>query len=498
VNGRSWLLVLGLSWPASAWAQEPPPPPAEAAQSGEATPPEPVPPVEQAPPAEEPAAAPVTPDPPAASQPALPPLDLPVIDPETLAMGSTFGISAGTFRWTSSGQAVYGKPVRDERTTVSFGLEFRYFRGLEMPRFGWSLELTGNESFLREPGSSVPGTTTNRLGISVLPEGRYYLYNDKPFFVHATAALHLTVDAERRDEASTEVGPNSPTSLAGSIGVGAGRILGIDPVVRLRRREAALQEDGALAGPLSGEVGADIIRTWYALRNDFGQYRMHAYTMQAMETKGALLAAPSRRATYRVLQVLADPFIVGRRTGWEARVGLGVFRSFVDEGGMGDPDNDPAPSFGLLASGQREWPIGTKRQLSLRGKAAYELGATGDSTDFTTQPTPRFYQARGFATYTRVFYGDAGDPLGAVTLAGELGLAGERSPANLLVEPKTSLDIVGTVALSRAFDRGSSVTLSGSGALRNDGVYTLTIDLGFTWGVASGLYTLYAVPAALR
>jgi hypothetical protein len=52
------------------------------------------------------------------------------------------------------------------------------------------------------------------------------------------------------------------------------------------------------------------------------------------------------------------------------------------------------------------------------------------------------------------------------------------------------------LAYSRALNRGSVATAGLTGTLRNDGVYTLTIDVGITWGIATGFFTPYN-PAVL-
>ncbi len=472
--------ILTLLFPLTALAQPAPPAPPAAEPAPEEPAPEPPPPVE---PATEPL--------PAAK--ALPPLDLPPMQPGTLARGSALTLAAATFSLRANGQA--SNDVDDEVMTYGLTLDARWFGSLEKENLGWSADAAIGDSLSRIPlgdGSLYE----NSFRLSAVPEGRYYPKAGSKLFVYGAGSFDVVV----RSIIPTGTGSGdsdslAPGSVALAVGGGAGRVLAVDPIVRLRRLEQALTAEGALRGPVAPDAGTDIIRTWYALRNDVGLYRTLAYTMAQLDAAGVLDGAPSLRATYVALQVLGDPFIVARRVGWEARGGIGVVQSFI--GYDDDPDTEPDPVFALLASGQYELPLATDRQLSLRGKLYVELGSTGNVIDPMGDPHFRPWSLRGFATYTRAFYDADWVPLGAVTLSGEAGMAGTRSPEGLATTPETGLDAAGTVSYSRAINRASFATLAARGSLRNDGVFQLTVDLAITWGVASGFYTPYTVPAGL-
>lgn len=493
------------AWPSQqALAQEP----AEPDEGEPAPPPDPEqedpPPEPDEAPDGEPTDAPAV-DPPAGSTNGalyaeLPQLVLPVVDADTLGLGSTLRLAAGTFNLNGSGQAGTDPGGMDDEV-LTWGLTFdaRYFGSLERTKLGYSVVATAAESLARAPtdgGSRI----TNVLALSALPEGRLYPSPGSPLFLHAGADFAVSFQTIMLINTSmdTEDG-QAPGNLSLVLGVGAGRVLAIDPVVRLKRLERALQARGTLNGPIPAEVGSDIIRSWYALLNDFGTYRTLAHTMKRLADGGLLTREPDLRSTYEALAILADPFIVGRRTGWDARIGLGVVQTFIgfDEETPGAPDTEPDPDLALLGSAQHERPLGTDRQLSLRGKLFVDLGGTGDAADPMSDPRFRPWSVRGFIDHAQVFYNDNYDPTGALTLSASTGVSGMRVPDNSMSNIKTGIDLALRAAYSRAMNRGSLATAAADVSVRNDGVFSLIISVGITWGVATGYYTPYVAPVGL-
>jgi hypothetical protein len=473
-------LVLGASWLAGAagvHAQEPPPP---------EPPPELMPPDLRPEPEPEP-----EPGPSPAPGPSgganeeifatLPALDLPRIDAGTLALGSTFQIIGASFTTASSGRL--SDDVDNESATFALALDTRYFQSLEQRTWGWSLLASAADRFDRAPAGDG-SLYTNTLALAGAPEGRFYPTAGSLFFLHAAADLNTSVQSVKQTgtvEASDSIAPGS---VGVAVGAGFGRVLAIDPVVRLRRLEQALVARGALSGPISEETGSAIVRTWYALRNDIGTYRTLAYTMKHLAEGGLLAGDPDLRSTYEALQILADPFIVGRRHGWDVRGGLGVVQPFVGYDDMDEPD----ASFALLGSAQLERPLDTTRQLSVRAKLFADLG--------DAEEAQRPYSLRVFGAYTQVYYADTYDPLGSLALAADAGATGTRIDVPGFPEPDLGLDVNASVAYSRLLNRGSLATGALSGQLRNDGVYSITLSLGITWGVATGFFTPYTPAAA--
>lgn len=492
-NPAAVLFTIFVFSPVTAAAQEPPPEEEEPQPEGQPeTPPEAPPPVPEPP--FEPgggAQAPIK------TQGSLPPLDLPVFEPGTLAKGSQLTLVAASFSFTGSGQA--DNDVDDETATYSLAASARWFGSLEKETFAWSADANAGESLSRVPfgdGSNY----TNNFSLGVSPEARLYINPNSQIFAYTAASFNTNIQSFGSTATGTpDADSVAPGSLSLAIGGGIGRVLSIDPIVRLRRLEQALTVEGTLGGTISQEVGTDVIRIWYALRNEIGLYKQLAYTLQRLDQAGLLGEAPSVRATYAAIQVLADPFIVGRRAGWEARGGLGMVQTFVgfDEENPGDPDTEPDPTFALVGSMQYEMPLALDRHLSIRGKLLFELGDTGDVVDPMSDPRFRPWSLRGYATYTRAFYHEDWVPLGALTLNAEAGFAGMRSPAGVANEPDLGIDVVGSIGYSRALNRGSFATLAGALNVRNDGVFLVTIDLAITWGVASGFYTPYVVPVGL-
>jgi hypothetical protein len=417
--------------------------------------------------------------------PELPPLTLPPLDPDTLAYGRTLELVGVGVTASGAGRAQDGED--NESASYELAIASRYFQSLEKKRWAWSVLASGSDSLGRvsRPDQSE---LLNRLALSGAPEVRFYAPGSLAFF-HVTADFSTTVLSRKvtSDFFEGTEDSNAPGQIGIAAGVGYGRVLAIDPTVRLRRLERALIERGTLSGDIPDATGTEIVRTWYALRNDLGLYRTLAYTMKHLDDAHLLIAPPDLRSTYEALQVLEDPFVVDRRHGWEARAGFGIVQPFV---GFDDAD-EADPAFALLASAQQEDPIGTVGQRSLRVKAMVELGGTAD--DFAGNVEQHPYSLRFYAAFTRAFYAETYEPLGALSVSGEGGVSGLRVEGD---DPDLGVDVLGTVAYSRAMQRGSLVTAGVNGALRNDGVYTITLSLGITWGVATGFFTTYAPSAA--
>jgi hypothetical protein len=405
----------------------------------------------------------------------LPALPAPPVPDGVLAFGTSFEMVSASLDIASAGQANNG--VDDESTTLGLSLGTRYFRGYEADRFGYSVLANGNESLSRVP-SGDGSLITNILSVDAQPELRYYPMPNSPLFIHGTVDFSTTLTSVKNTDTDTS-DSNGPGQVGVAFGVGAGRVLAIDPVVRVRRLEQALRSEGILKGGISPQVGTQIIRSWYALRNDFTDYRRLGYAMKHLYQAGLLTEEPNLRATYKARAVVADPFIVNRRRGWEARGGIGIVQPFVAYDDMDEPD----AVFAFLGSGQYELPLDTERQLSVRGKLFFDLGSTDDQS--------RAWNMRAFATYTQVFYNTFYDPTGALSLSGSAGISGLRLQDGVMNGPDTGLDVSGTLSYSRALNRGSLATASTTGSLFNDGSFSLLISVGITWGVASGFYTPY-------
>ena len=413
----------------------------------------------------------------------LPALELPPNDPDLLARGHYFRLLGAGLEFVSSGVA--GDDLEgDDTSNYTLSADTRYFRSLEKRQFGYSALIDASESLFREPfdrGSQY----INNLYLDALPEARFYpTPNGRPFFVYGAAELDLhlfTTKTTGRFATDADSIATGRVSLAA--GVGFGRVLAIDPAVRLRRLEQALQGEGLIAGPIPGDVGDDIIRSWYALRNHIGNYPRLAYTMKHLAQAGMLTEAPNLRATYKAIAILSDPFIFNRRRGYQARLGLGLVMPFIAYDAADAAENSAA----VLGSAQYERPLSTTRQLSLSGQLFVDLG--------DTEVANREWSARAQLTHTRAFYTPTYDPTGSLTLAAEAGISGVRTIA--LDKPSAGIDVVGQAVYSRVLDGGSLATLGASLRLRNDGEYTVGLSVGFTRGIASGFYTPYASAAAL-
>jgi len=394
----------------------------------------------------------------------------PTFDEDTLAHGSSFRMVAGSLDING---VTADNDVDDEALVLGLNVDTRYFVGHEAITYGYSVEVEAADNLTRTPAGDS-SLITNALNLGVVPEVRIYPAGGLPLFLHLSADSQVIARTFQGEGDSETVVPGHVGVV---FGVGAGRVLNIDPVVRLRRLEAALDSQSLLDGAIGEATGTDIIGTWYALRNEIGTYPLLATTMKHLELAGLLRTAPDLRSVYQAQQVLADPFIVDRRRGWDVRIGAGVMQAFQWSDDMDEPD----PTLAILASGQLEYPIDTEQQLSVRGKVLVELG--------DTQEAWRPWSARLFGAFTRVFYSDTFDPTGSLTAAVETGVTGRRVPFD---DPDAGIDLTGTLAYSRLLNRGSFATVAVDLLARNDGVLTLSLNLGITWGVASGFFTSYS------
>ena len=410
----------------------------------------------------------------------LPPLTLPTVDKDTLAMGSSLRVVGGSLELTGAGVAGDNEEFGDtESLNYSLVVDTRYFRSLEKTTYGYSAIVEASESLNRQSVQGG-GRYNNSLVLDAVQELRFYLMPEREFFVYGGGDLDLQLLTTKvTGEFSSDADSLAQGQIGVSMGIGVGRVLAIDPIVRLRRMQQVLQQERLIEGDIPQDVGNTIIGSWYALRNEIGRYQQLAYTMKALSDAGMLRESPNLRATYKAISILADPLIFDRRRGSQARLGLGLVKPYVgfDDGASADP-----ASLAVVGSAQRETPMGTDRQLSMRAKMFIDLG--------DSEQTSRPWSVRGFLTYTKAFYAPTYDPIGSLSFTAEAGLSGLR--VGDFEGPRAGADITGNVTYSRILNQGSVTTLGGSLNVRNDGVFTLGLSVGVTWGIASRFYTPYA------
>lgn len=414
----------------------------------------------------------------------LPALELLPVDPDLLARGHSFRLVGGDLSWSGSGRS----DDTDALDSINYTLavDTRYFRSLERTRFGYSVLANASDALAREPFNEGV-QYINDLRIDIRPEARFYPSpGQQPFFFYGASEFDVLVETTKlTGEFATDANSIAEGRFGLAVGVGYGRVLSIDPVVRLRRLEQALQGEGVLTGDIPRELGSDIIRSWYAVRNYIGNYPRLAYTMKHLSDAGMLARQPNLRATYKAIAILQDPFIFDRLRGFQARIGIGVSSPFIAFDEATAPDSSTA----LVGSAQYERPLSTTRQLSVRGRLFADLGDVTVTID-------RPWSMRGYVTHTHAFYNGWYDPTGLLTLSAEAGISGLRSWRDL--GPRAGIDLIGRAQYSRVLNGGSLTTFGGNLTVRNDGEYVLALSVGFTRGIAAGFYTPYANVGALQ
>jgi hypothetical protein len=406
----------------------------------------------------------------------------------------TFEITAAGLRLTDD----EGQGNEPDRSHRGLFFDARWFAQVERKWFGFSAEVTLSDVATK---TSFPSFTSpferrvethNVLATNLSSEARGYLATDERD-IYAFGALDASVALETLRGADFY---REATSVPGEVqlaaGLGAGRILSIDPSVRLRRIEKALAATGALRGPISRDVGTNVIQRWHAMRYGLGNPRALVETTRALQDAGLVTGGLDRRSSNRVRAILADPYIVRRQIGWDVRFGIGALQEFIGYDEEGRYEDTEPPLAGVLVGAIRvEWPVSTIGQLSVRADGRYEMGDPG--TEFLSDFNPREWGGRGIVDYTHVFYGHELDPRAALTLSAEVELAGVRPTSIDGRSVDAVADALGrlgfSVPLRRGLLAGASVAVHGT----TEGGYQLMLDFQFAWNIASSYCAPYVV-----
>lgn len=217
-----------------------------------------------------------------------------------------------------------------------------------------------------------------------------------------------------------------------SLAVGRGRIVDVGEGLRLRRIEKLLAQRRVLGRPITADLAAKLLRTWWALRGEQGAQRRLVATVAILRDAGVLLGEPDAATTYELLQVLVDGQLDHRLEGLDARAGF--TESFLRR----EDDTPAAARDGRYESVFAQVRFG--RQL---GDGSHELRADGWLTyrvladEDAGEPAP--WAARAEVTWRRFVYGEAWDPLGALEFAGSVGASDDGfdgAPAGSRVEAR--------------------------------------------------------------
>lgn len=349
--------------------------------------------------------------------------------------------------------ARYDHTIARERSAYRYGGEAQVAAGV--------LDLDGDDNLSRE--LLVRG--------SVDGDAQFFL-SGSPLYGHVQGGLALSIYAYRIDFAAAddvkEIEPGIDLSFG--IGVGRGRLFEVGEGLRLRRIEKVLARARMLGRPITPELGARILRTWWALRGERGYYRRLQATVALLRDAGVLLGEPDAGTTYELLAVLQDGALDARSEGFDVRVGLLETYLYREEDSPAFVDGRVETAF-ALARFARQSRDGT-RELTADGLATLRLFNDEDAGE----PAPWSASARvAWRTY---FYGDHWDPIGALEFAGLAGL----SDADLGDATNVASRLGGSVGWLWIPNRASRFRLAGDVVLESGEMF-----VGITFTAAYGL-----------
>ncbi len=304
-------------------------------------------------------------------------------------------------------------------------------------------------------------------------------------------------------------------------GVGWGRVLPVGVSTRLRKLVRHLLQRGALSGPVTPEIGDEILRHWYALRNHTGWYDHVAYLEQVLRRHGLLARPLDLEEGYVTVAILQDAVLEDREQGWRADVSV-AFRETavqVEEPSASSLSYYAKPfhreQLAVDLSGRWVSRVGLDDQVDVPAVLHITPRTLDDSFPWLAfQAEPRF---------VKYFYSPHQDPLGRLTAGVHLLLAtawgshvktipsysSDTSPSEYVsfshpVVGTTSLgvqgghlmaEVGGSIQYSRTLTRGSSWQVGLNSGLQklpdHDPGYYLGLTAGVTFGVSKGSFARF-------
>lgn len=395
---------------------------------------------------------------------ALPKLKLDAIPDDLIAESSNLELatSTGSFSWNSG----------SDRTSAGLAANARYRLQVERQKIGYSVDGSALLGFgLEDPPGADNTSWLFNHALQINPELRYYPFQkDLPqlfgqLLVGVGYGLTLASPPAAQDN---RVDFASTLSLAGAIGYG--RILDVGSQLRLRRIERVLNAAGLLEGEaIDGPTGRKLARLWYQLRNTVGNYAQLGYTLRILRDAGLLKKDVDPATSYRLVRLLDDPQLFGRRSGLMTSLGYGYARTLVK-----DADDDNLAF--LFGRAEYHRQTGTTREYG--AEASFFWSHLG---------SPDTYNVALAAYYNWFLYNRAFDPLGAIGATASAGLSNQ--PGSGFSDGGLGYEVLLGASYTRLFNRGTRIqaTLSGGGG-RRGAVILFSIEARY--GVASGAMVL--------
>lgn len=337
--------------------------------------------------------------------------DGPVFADDVLAASEVFQLVAG-------GADLSWDTVRDQ-TSLAGDAQARYQRNVETRSrgytYGGDVKLAAGAIDFSGDDSGSQSITTD---IGVHGDARFH-WNDGPIYGAALGALGLSVSAIKvsrpgMDNNTKEM--RTGADVHAGLAVGHGRVIDLGEALRLRRIELALEKARVLGRPITPDLAARLMRTWWAMRGEQGAHGRLVATVKLLREAGVLLGEPDASVSYQLLQVLLDGQLTHRPDGVDLRVG-------VAESYLVRDDDTPVPD-------------GRIESLLVRARYGRQLASTttemvgegfGRLRVLAGDGEPSPWSAGAAAAWRSYVYSDHFDPIGALEIVAEAGISDDDS-----------------------------------------------------------------------
>jgi len=359
-----------------------------------------------------------------------------------------------------------------KRTAFDADIAGLYQKRIERETMAWGWDAGAHvvAGYINPDGPTV----SRGLQVDLTADGELRFYRGPIYAIgRGAAGAQVNYVADVADNPNNTLKDTRSTAdLQLAIGGGYGRVLDVGAAIRVRRLARTLEAARALGRPIDATTARRLQLTWWALRGERSTYRALVTTVAILREAGILLGEPDAGLSYELLNVLRDSQLFLRPSGFDAQLVFG-------EGYLQRPD-DPAPTETgrveqVLASASYGAQLADD-QLELSGGAYARLRMFAPDT----QPSPWALGAN--ARLRRFTYGEHGDPLGALDVAGTLQLSDDD-----LVNSKIGQRITGQLGFTWWLNAASGFRLAANVG-EDRGAVFVGAELTATYGLLDGTF----------
>ncbi|HUH06098.1 MAG TPA: HEAT repeat domain-containing protein [Kofleriaceae bacterium] len=322
------------------------------------------------------------------------------------------------FQLVTGGASLQWDTVRDQ-SSLQADARGRYRRDVEKRGKGYTY---GADAALAAGAIDPPGDNSSSqalvFDIDADADTRFH-WNDGPIYgaLEGAAGLSLTAIKVARPGADNNTREfRLGADLHIGIAAGHGRVISVGEALRLRRIELALERARALGRPITPDLAARLMRTWWALRDEQGAHARLVATVKILREAGVLLGEPDASVSYQLLQILLDGQLANRPDGLDVRVGIAESYLVRDD----------------------DAPVEDGRVETLFARARYGRQLASTTTEMVGEGFARLrvladdgeaspWSIGAAAAWRSYVYSDHFDPIGALELVAQVGLSDDDS-----------------------------------------------------------------------